>query len=77
MNETPKKAEVEYFSIITADRNVFEELKKGSVHFQLIEYCTFKHIYFYKTDTGIHNCLTKQVSCCSAATASVISFQMK
>lgn len=71
VNETQKKAEVEYFSIITADRNVFEELKKGNVHFQQIEYCTFQHIYFYKTDTGIHNCLTKQVSCCWAATASV------
>lgn len=40
VNETQKKTEVEYFSIIAADRNVFEELKKGNVHFQQIEYCT-------------------------------------
>lgn len=36
VNETQKKTEVEYFSIIAADRNVFEELKKGM--------CTFSRL---------------------------------
>lgn len=55
VNETQKKAEAEYFSIITADRNVCEELKKGNVHFQQIEYCTFQHLQDRYWDSQLPN----------------------